>query len=830
MTTTDEIPNEFLCPITLEIMREPMVMPDGQTYEKEAIKQALEITHVSPLTKAPMDFSEGVINYSLKSLIENYAKKNNITLDDNTERIKNLTFTESSMESIEFEDLGARVITNAKSANLCKDSLHIYMKPKKVKSAPPLCLICVVDVSGSMRYNCCNNVENMESVYISRLDLIKHAIKTIVSTLRKEDMISVVTFESEANTLLKPTALATKEIKDQVNDTVDTMNAWGGTNIWSGIKEAIDVSSNIPYNSYQKSIMVFTDGESNENPPKGVYETVKDALKVNTDNFTISTFSFGNDVGPELLIDIANLGNGVYGYCSDGTMVGTVFINYMANQLSTITPVVKVTVTQGKDIKKTMTIGPLYRASYRNAIFKIDRNLLDQTKVTVKIPLTNQEIDVPVNSESEDLQKYLDEMAEKEEEEKKQRENEAKEEDDDNDDELLDNEEEEESEKELKLEDINTDALIEESDEKPARYEERLLNEIIRNKFILTINKIIPLDIANYEDDYEKAKKLLNQYLDSVKQLKYKTEFIKDLIIDISDKDPNHGQVEKAISQDYYGTWGKSYLTSFTKYHQFEQCGNFKDQSLQHYSHDVFEAYRKMANTIFVNIPPPKALSERRESQGGGQGVSYAASMSNFINASGGCFNGEALVVLADGSCKRVKELKKGDRLSNGAIVQCLIKQDCDQTSQPRMCDIDGVYFTPYHPIAIHDQWYFPVDITPAKPMSIASWFNLVLDDEEQKKYEVEFKNGVKAITLGHYRTENEVLKHPYFGTDAVLKDLYERDPSGYDQGYIHIKEFNHRYLQYDENQYCINYYKISTSNDNQYAKTFFEFRKIYNI
>ena len=47
------IPNEFLCPITLTIMKEPMFMPDGQTYEKEAIKKALEITHVSPITKAP---------------------------------------------------------------------------------------------------------------------------------------------------------------------------------------------------------------------------------------------------------------------------------------------------------------------------------------------------------------------------------------------------------------------------------------------------------------------------------------------------------------------------------------------------------------------------------------------------------------------------------------------------------------------------------------------------------------------------------------------------------------------------------------------------------
>jgi len=823
MSSTEEIPNEFLCPITLEIMREPMVMPDGQTYEREAIKQALEITHVSPLTKAPMDFSDGVINYSLKSLIENYAKSKNITLDSNTVKLENLKL-EESIEPVEFEDLGARVITTDESAGLCKDSLHVYMKPKKEKAAPPLCLICVVDVSGSMGSNCCENVENMESMYISRIGLIKHSLKTIIATLRKEDMISVVTFETSANVLLKPMVLANENIKKRVIEKVDTMEACGGTNIWAGIKKGIDISGEIPFKNYQKSIMVFTDGESYHNPPKGVYNTLKDTLKVCHDNFTISTFSFGNDVGPELLIDIANLGNGIYGYCSDGTMVGTIFINYMANQLSTISPIVNVTVTQGDDIKKTMTIGPLYRASYRNAIFKINKKLLDNTKVTVKLPMTNQEFDVPVNSESADLQKYIDEMAEKEEEEKKEIEKKEEEKDDDDeDDELLDDDDEDGKEDLIvNIEDIDTSANIEESDEKPARYEERLLNQILRNKFILTVNKILELDIAGNEDDYDKADGLLTQYVDSLKQLKFKTEFIKNLIIDVSDPDPNHGQVEKAIKQDYYGTWGKSYLTSFLKYHQFEQCGNFKDQSLQYYSHEVFEAYRKMANTLFVNIPPPEDES--------GRGVSHGASMSNFINPSGGCFNGEALVVLADGSCKCVKDLKKGDRLRNGATVQCLIEQDCDKTSRPIMCDINGVLLTPYHPVAIKDCWYFPIDITPAKAVSVASWFNLVLEDEEQKKYEVEFENGVKAITLGHHRTENDVLKHPYFGTDAVLKDLYERDPNGYDEGYIHIKEFNPRHLQYDENHCCINYYKLSSPETNTSQKSLYEFRQVYSI
>jgi len=127
------------------------------------------------------------------------------------------------------------------------------------------------------------------------------------------------------------------------------------------------------------------------------------------------------------------------------------------------------------------------------------------------------------------------------------------------------------------------------------------------------------------------------------------------------------------------------------------------------------------------------------------------------------------------------------------------------------MCNINGVLFTPYHPTAFNDTWSFPIDLVSAHPTPLKSWFNLILKDEQHQNYEVEFQNGVKAITLGHYRKENKVLEHPYYGTDAFLKDLQERDPVDYENEYICIEKKGNRKLHFDENHYCINYYKIST-------------------
>ncbi|ORX44984.1 hypothetical protein BCR36DRAFT_585864 [Piromyces finnis] len=815
----DEIPNEYLCPITLDIMKEPLIMPDGHTYEKEAIKKALEITHASPLTKIPMKIEDGVINYSLKSLIENYVNEHNIQLNDITEKINNLTFSAASTEAeeVEFEEIKSRIISEEQSSGLCKDSLHVWMKPKKLKTTSPACIICVVDISGSMGCNCCNNIENMETQYISRLELVKHSLKAIVSSLRKEDMFSIVTFSNDANIHLEPTLLIDKAAKETVISSINKMNLGGCTNIWRGIEEGINVSKSVTYKNYQKSLMVFTDGNSNINPPDGVYQTLKDTLKVCDDKFTISTFSFGNDVGPKLLIDIANLGNGIYGYCPDGTMVGTIFINYMASLLSTITPVIKVIVEQGDDIKKTMTIGPLYRATYRNAIFKIDKNLIDKTKVTVELPMTNQIIDVPIINESPDLKSFIDDMYEKEKQLKEAQKNEEEEEDDD-DDEILDSDSDSEDDNAVSIDinNIDTDIIIEEKEIESTQYEERLLNQILRNKFIIALNKIIKIEgIASNEEENGKAKTILDEYIKILKELKYKTKFAKDLLIDITNPDPNHGQVEKAIQQDYYGKWGECYINSFLRFHQYEQCGNFKDQSLQYYTQEVADAYRLLAKRIFINLPPPSTKTSRRGVINTSTSTGSRVQMGNFMNRHGGCFNGDAIVLLANGQRKCVRDLKKGDILYNNAIVQCLIEQTLNKLSKPYMCDINGVLLTPYHPIAINNTWYFPNDLINAKEVSIDSWFNLILQDDINQKYEVEFDNGIKAITLGHHREENNILKHPYFGSDLVLKDLQERDPQGYSNGYILIKEFNFRQLKYDENEYCMNYYKISNDLDN---------------
>ena len=75
MRTTKEIPSHFLCPITQALMEEPVVTADGHTYEKTAIEAWLRDHDTSPLTNAVLPRKELIVNFTLRSAIEEYKKQ-----------------------------------------------------------------------------------------------------------------------------------------------------------------------------------------------------------------------------------------------------------------------------------------------------------------------------------------------------------------------------------------------------------------------------------------------------------------------------------------------------------------------------------------------------------------------------------------------------------------------------------------------------------------------------------------------------------------------------------------------------------------------------------
>eukprot|EP00966_Prymnesium_polylepis_P024592 567336-Prymnesium_polylepis.1 len=68
------VPPEFMCPITLHAMRDPVVACDGHTYERSALVHAFRKDHpTSPLTREPIRSALMYRNYALSSIMSTWA-------------------------------------------------------------------------------------------------------------------------------------------------------------------------------------------------------------------------------------------------------------------------------------------------------------------------------------------------------------------------------------------------------------------------------------------------------------------------------------------------------------------------------------------------------------------------------------------------------------------------------------------------------------------------------------------------------------------------------------------------------------------------------------
>jgi len=69
MISQRQIPAEFLCPITAELMEDPVILADGRSYERAAIMKWLEGSKRSPMTGETLDHCSVVANVNLRNVI-----------------------------------------------------------------------------------------------------------------------------------------------------------------------------------------------------------------------------------------------------------------------------------------------------------------------------------------------------------------------------------------------------------------------------------------------------------------------------------------------------------------------------------------------------------------------------------------------------------------------------------------------------------------------------------------------------------------------------------------------------------------------------------------
>ena len=300
----DAVPDAFLCPISHMLMKDPWIDTDGNSYEKDAIMSWLNIQKVSPITRNPLDPAQLVPNRILKDLIE------------------------------DFERTHAIALANDRSASTVFNRQASAPAPLTRK---PIILFAVIDNSGSMGESCGANGSGEDDGY-SRLDLVKHTLNTIITSLSEHDKICIIKFSTVAEVFSQLT-VCSKTNQKLLIDSLQYLEPENQTNIWDGVRMAIDMIANVmedpASNDASIEIYLLTDGEPTINPPGPIVGTIQNALrrKCPTRVPVINTFGYGYKLDSQMLYEIAKCGKGIFGFIPDSTMVGTVFINAMSHSL-----------------------------------------------------------------------------------------------------------------------------------------------------------------------------------------------------------------------------------------------------------------------------------------------------------------------------------------------------------------------------------------------------------------------------------------------------------------------------------------------------------------
>jgi len=219
--------------------------------------------------------------------------------------------------------------------------MHVAIKGFDIKPTeqPKANLVFLIDVSGSMDEP-------------DKLPLLKSAFRLLVSKLRADDTISIVTYAGEAGTVLMPTRAAEK---DKILNAIDNLQPGGSTAGEAGIKEAYKLAQQSFVKDGVNRVMLATDGDFN------VGQSDDDDLKrlieqERKSGVFLSVFGFGHDnLNDQMMQTIAQNGNGTAAYIDTLAEAEKVLVE---DASSTLFPI-------AKDVKIQVEFNPNKVSEYR---------------------------------------------------------------------------------------------------------------------------------------------------------------------------------------------------------------------------------------------------------------------------------------------------------------------------------------------------------------------------------------------------------------------------------------------------------------------------------
>lgn len=158
------------------------------------------------------------------------------------------------------------------------------------KEIPKMAIVMVIDRSGSM---------SAGDGRVTQLTLAKEAAAAALGSLRKEDEVGILAFESTYDWIVKPESA---ENKERIEEKIASIGLGGGTSIYPAVEEAAKALTKS--DAKRKHIILLTDGQDGHQE----YEELLEQLS--KEKISLSTVAVGESSDEKLLSWLADKGNG----------------------------------------------------------------------------------------------------------------------------------------------------------------------------------------------------------------------------------------------------------------------------------------------------------------------------------------------------------------------------------------------------------------------------------------------------------------------------------------------------------------------------------------
>ena len=210
-----------------------------------------------------------------------------------------------------------------------------------IEDRPPLNLVFLIDTSGSMQD-------------ANKLPLLKQSFRLMLSELRPEDEVSIVTYAGSAGQVLEPTPAAERSV---ILSALDRLEAGGSTAGQAGLQQAYQVAEGMAADGDGDvtRVILATDGDFNV----GIHdpEALKDFIAEKRESGTyLSVLGFGRgNLDDATMQALAQNGNGTAAYIDTLSEARKVLVDQLTGALFPI----------ANDVKIQVEFNPAQIAEYR---------------------------------------------------------------------------------------------------------------------------------------------------------------------------------------------------------------------------------------------------------------------------------------------------------------------------------------------------------------------------------------------------------------------------------------------------------------------------------